>query len=61
MFAYREPFSVSTRGPSQLWPELQQQTRKRENLNLHVLVESVELWLELVGNLDSPVHGVNMS
>jgi hypothetical protein len=60
MFACREPFSVSTR-PSQLWPELLQQMRKRENLNLHVLVESVELQLELVGNLDSPVHGVNMS
>jgi hypothetical protein len=43
---------VSTRGR----PELLEKDGQRQNLRLHILVQSVEFRLELVADLDSPTH-----
>ena len=61
MFAWRESYSVSTRGRPNCGPELLQQSRQRQNLRLHVLVQFVKLWLKLVANLNNPAHPHNMT
>jgi len=47
--------SVHTR-PLQLWTKLPQKEGQCQNLCSHVFVKRVELWLELIANLDNPTH-----
>jgi hypothetical protein len=54
MFAWREPLSVSTRGRPNLRAELLQKKGHRQEFRLHVFVQSVELRLKPIGDLDGP-------
>jgi len=47
--------------PLQLWPELFEQARHREDFILHLFVQFKKLRFELVAKLDNPRHRQNMT
>ena len=46
--------------PSQLRPETLQEPRQGQDLQLYCFVESIELTVELIGDLDNPTHRETM-
>ena len=56
MFACRDPFKVSTRGRPEVRSKPLKDPRQGQDLHSHILMQTVELRLELVGNLDGPTQ-----
>ena len=54
--AWREPFRVSTHGPPSVWPKPFEQNREGKDLRTHLLLQSIELRVEFVRDLDHPAH-----